>query len=553
MPEDLIAQIRAFFKGEIDNTPADLNTYSHDASLFKIQPQLIVFPKDSEDIKNLVKFVAQAKQQHPDLSLTVRSAGTDMSGGPLNPSIIVDMTRHFNQILQIGEGFAVTQPGVFYRDFEKETLKHHLLLPTFPASRELCTVGGMVANNSGGEKTLTYGKTEDYLLSLKVVLEDGQEYLFKPLSEDALKEKIKGDSLQAKIYKELYKLLTTHYKQIKDAKPDVSKNSAGYYLWNVYDKEQRVFDPCRLIVGSQGTFGIITEIKFRLIKPKPYSRLLIIFLKNLDNLGPIANHVLQFKPESFESFDDHTLQVAIKFFPEIIKIMGGNFLKMALSFLPEFWMVVSGGVPKMILLAQFTGDTTEEALQKAEAAQKSLVEFKFKTEVTKTEEEAKKYWTFRRESFNLLRHKMRGLRTAPFIDDFVVKPEHLPQFLPELNQILSRYKIIYTIAGHVGDGNFHIIPLMNMTDPASLQIIEKLSQEVYPLVLKYKGSITGEHNDGLIRSPFLAMMYGEKVYQLFVKTKQLFDPLDIFNPNKKVGVNLNYAFSHIDTSPPVQK
>ena len=169
-----------------------------------------------------------------------------------------------------------------------------------------------------------------------------------------------------------------------------------------------------------------------------------------------------------------------------------------------------------------------------------------RTRITKSEAEVKKYQTIRRESFNLLRKNIKGKQTAPFIDDIIVSPEKLSKFLPELENLLDQYKdMIYTIAGHAGSGNFHIIPLMDLSDPESIKIIKDLGPKVYKLVLKYGGSITAEHNDGIIRSPYLEDMYGSEVYNLFKKTKEIFDPLNIFNPGKKVGATKKYAIDHI--------
>lgn len=539
--EALKTKIAEFFKGEIDDSDATLASHSRDASLFEIKPQLVVYPKDAADIENLVIFVE--KNRKYGLSLTPRSAGTDMTGGPLNDSIIVDMTRHFNKIHSVGRGQAVVDPGVYYRDFEKATLEHELLLPCYTASRELCTVGGMVANNSGGEKTLTYGKTEDYIKELEVVLRDGKTYTVKPLTSTQLQKKLELKTVEGDLYRAIYKLVSKHKTVLEQAKPQVSKNSAGYYLWNVWDG--KTFDLTKLIVGSQGTLGIVTKITFRLIKPKKRSRMLVIFLRELDLLADIVNHVLQHKPESFESYDDHTLKLAVQFFPEILKsIKAKSMTSLAFQFLPEVTMVLSVGMPKLILLAEFTGDSDHEAASKAQAAQASIEAFKLKTLVTKTKTEGKKYWVVRRESFNLLRHHIKGKHTAPFIDDIVVRPEKLPQFLPELNKVMAKYNLIYTIAGHVGDGNFHIIPLMDLADPKTRKIVPELSRAVYDLVLNYEGSISGEHNDGLIRTPYLRQMYGSKVYELFEEVKAIFDPHEIFNPNKKVGTTMRYALNH---------
>jgi FAD/FMN-containing dehydrogenase len=198
-------------------------------------------------------------------------------------------------------------------------------------------------------------------------------------------------------------------------------------------------------------------------------------------------------------------------------------------------MALTGGVPKLVLMAEFAEDTHEQALATAQAAQAALADMGLPTKVAKSEEAATKYWTIRRESFALLRKNLQGLYASPFIDDMVVHPNDYPTFLPELTGILSHYKLIYTINGHVGDANFHIIPLMNLNRPEDRKIILELQSKVYELVHKYHGSITGEHNDGIIRTPYLPMMFSQKTCELFVDIKKIFDPLGIFNPGKKVG------------------
>lgn len=547
--ENIKSRIKTFFRGDVATDAKTLEKFSRDASLFYIRPEIVVFPKDADDIRRLVAFVTESKRAGENISITARCAGSDMSGGDLSSFIVVSMMKYMNRMKKIGKDFAVTEPGVYYRDFEKETLKRGLLLPTFPASREICTVGGMVANNSGGEKTPAYGKTENFVREIKMVIRDGTECVFKPLTMTELRTKQKLYSAEGDIYRRMFSLIDDNYETIKSAKPNVSKNSAGYYLWNVYDRDKGVFDLTRLITGSQGTLGVITEVTLGLVKPKPYSRLLVIFLKEIKDVAKIANVVLQFKPECFESYDDNTFKVAMKFLPDLAKQMKIGLLKIAWQFLPEFFMGITGGAPKLVLIAQFSGDISEECDEAARAAQNGLADFHIKTKVTKSEEEAEKYWTVRRESFNLLRKHMHGLRTAPFIDDFVVLPEHLPKFLPRLYKILDATHLLFTVAGHVGDGNFHIIPLMDLTDPKTPRLIKQLCEKVYDLVLEYRGTITGEHNDGLIRSPFLKKMYGKKIYSLFEETKNIFDPAGIFNPGKKTGSSLKYAFDHLDKSP----
>ncbi len=541
----LAEELKKVVKGEVYDDEATLQAYSHDASLFEVKPALVVAPKDVKDIEALVKFVAK----HKGVSLTPRSGGTDMSGGALTESVVVDVSKHLNHIKEVGDGYAVTEPGVFYRDFEAATLRKGLLLPSYPASREICTVGGMVANNSGGEKTLVYGKTERYVMGLKAVLSDGNTHELRPLTESELKKKMRRRTFEGRLYKGLYALVTKNAELLKRAKPNVPKNAAGYYLWNVWDSERKVFDITKLFVGSQGTLGIVTEIKFRLVKPRPYAKMLVLFLRDTSVLGELAKTALRFNPESFESFDDNTLKLVFRYLPDLVKLIKPkNMFSLALKFLPEAWMILTGGFPKLVLLLEFTGDTEREALQKMQAAAVALKKFPVKMRRVASDEEARKYWVMRRESFNLLRYHLKNKRTAPFIDDVVVRPELLPQFLPALNKVLEPYKsLTYTIAGHVGDGNFHIIPLMDMRDPESRRIIPELSKKVYDLVLKFGGSTTGEHNDGLIRTPYVEQMYGKDVYKLFQVTKKLFDLKNIFNPGKKVDGDLDYAMEHLRT------
>ncbi len=539
---DLKKEIKNIIKGEVKTDTATRTAFSRDASLYQLMPQVVVFPKDRSDLSALVKFATDNS-----CSLTPRSGGTDMSGGSLTESIAVSM-KYFSRIKTIGKDSAVVEPGVYYRDFEKAVAKKGLLLPSYPASKEICTVGGMVANNSGGELNLIYGKTERYVQEVKMICADGKEYTFKSLTQKELNTKKQISSFEGEIYRKLFELLEQHYDLIKRAKPQVSKNSAGYYLWNVYNRETGRFDIPKLITGSQGTLGIITEIKFKLVKPRQREHLLVVFVNDLQMLPGIVNHLLKFNPQSIESYDEHTFKLAIKLLPDIITRLKGGAFKLFLSFFPELWMLIRGGVPKLIVLVEFSSNSEGEAVALARKAQASLREFHIRTKLVLSEQDAQKYWVIRRESFNMLRHHVRGMRTAPFIDDFVVRPEFLPAFLPKLYAILDKYQLLFTVAGHVGDGNFHIIPLMKLSEPHPEQIIKKLGQEVYDLVFEYEGSMSGEHNDGLVRGPYLKQMYGPQIFELFRQTKQIFDPKGIFNPGKKVEATLDYALQHLDFS-----
>lgn len=544
---DLKAALQDLIKGDVSDDPQTLDTFSKDASVFLLKPQLVIAPKDTEDIKKLVEFI----NDHPELnlSLTPRAAGTCMAGGSLSESIVLDMTKYFNKVIKVGEDYAVTQPGVYYRDFEAETLKKNLLLPCYTSSRLLCTVGGMVGNNSAGEKSLTYGQTERWVKELKVVLADGEEYTIKPLTKKELENKITEKSYEGKLYKQIYELILRNLEDIKKAEPQTSKNSTGYYLWKVWNEEEEIFDLNKLIVGSQGTLGIVTEITFSLITPQSQTAMLEIELENLDQLDQVVTDVLTYKPESFECFDDQTLRFALHYITDIVKdFKKTTGLPVYAKFIPEFLLAMTMKLPKLVLIAEFTGDDESVVLNQAKVAQTSLEKFpKVKTRVVHSNDE-EKYWILRRDSFNILRnHSGKNLRTAPFIDDIVVKPERLPLFLPKLQKTLAPYagKIIYTIAGHIGNGNFHIIPLLDMNKKEIRDLIPEISEKVFQLVFQFEGSMAAEHNDGLVRGMFLKKMYGEKVFNLMKTVKKVFDPHRIFNPHKKVDATAEYSYSHL--------
>jgi len=546
MNDSLLEELRSIIKGDVLNDEPTLHQHSMDRSVFAIKPEVVVFPKDAEDVQNLVKFVAKHKKAHPKLHITARTAGTCMSGGGINDSIIISFMKYFNHEPVFHGQSAVVEPGVYYRDFEKYTFQHGLLYPPYPSSREICAMGGIIANNAGGEKSLSYGKAEDYVESLQVVLADGKEYTIKPLTEADMKKKMKQQDFEGAMYRKIYRLITLHYDLIKKAKPDVSKNSAGYYLWNVYDKEKKVFDLTKLFVGSQGTLGIILNAKLRLVPVKKHAQMLVIYVKDLAKLAEIVNVILPFKPESLETYDDITLKLAMKYFKDMGHKMGENTMGSFMDFLPEFQMKMFGGLPKLTIQAEFTADEYSEIAAKIVELEEKLKPYNLEMKWAKTEEAEQKYWHIRRDSFALLSSKIKEKYASPFIDDWVIKPEYLPEFLPKFMAIMNKYPTVEeTFAGHIGNGNFHVIPLVKLTDPNEAKHIPEICEEVFKLVCEYKGSTSGEHNDGWIRTPYLPLQFNKKIITLFNETKKIFDLHGIFNPHKKTDPDLDFAMKHI--------
>ena len=555
MSQKLFEELRGVMEGDVTEDQKTRLAYARDTSLFEETPRILVFPKNAEDVSRAVRVVRTLKQSGEMVSITPRTAGTDMTGGPLTSSVLLNFMKYMNHMFEVersadseqqtahsssrsvqAEGTASCEPGCYYRDFEKATQSKGLIMPAYPASKEICAIGGMVANNCGGELTLRYGKIEKYVTALDVVLSDGSRIETKALSESELAAKKELSTFEGEIYSKLDALMIENREMIEAARPRISKNSSGYSLWNIRNPHTKTFDLSQLIVGSQGTLGIVTKATLRLVTPKTHTAMLIIFLKDLRDLPEIVHRVLRFEPQAFESYDDKTFTFAVRFFFQMLKQIGiKKMFALGIAFLPEVRMVAFGGVPKLVLMAEFAEDTLEEAEQKVKKAREGLKSLPVSTRSAHAGIQSEKYWIIRRESFNLLRKSVQGLSAASFIEDIVIPPDAYPVFLPKLTRLLDEYNMLYTIAGHIGDGNLHIFPLLNPSSTETKRLVTKLTPRVFKLVVAHGGSISGEHGDGIIRTPYVSLQFGARMNTLFKEVKDLFDPLGILNPGKKVG------------------
>lgn len=509
--------------------------YSRDTSIFEITPSEVICPKNAAEVEDIVQRVLNDKKTNPKLSLTARAAGTDMTGGPLTDSILLSFTENFNHLKEIGSDYCIVEPGVYFRDFEKTLAQKNLWYPPYPASKDMCAMGGIVNNDSGGEKTLRYGKTHDYVLGLKMVLSDGQEHYFEKGSQD-------------KYSKMCSELLSKNSDLINRTRPTVSKNSSGYNIWGALSPDGS-FDITKILTGAQGTLGIMTEAKLKVIPKLKIDKLYVVFIDDLKILPEFTKDVLALKPTSLEITDDNTFKIYLRYAREMASVLGAtgiiDFVKL---FLPDALMILKGGLPKIILLAEFEGDTESVEEDDILAMEKIVKKYHLRGRFATPGIDANKYWKLRRDTFKLLREKIKGSYPTPFIDDLEVHPNDFPDFWPKLTKLLDDAKIFYTISGHLGDGNLHIIPLMNLKDPKTREKIFELTPKVYELVESYHGSITAEHNDGLIRGPYLEQEFGPEVYAIFKEIKKIFDPENIFNPHKKTDASMEWTKSHVRTS-----
>lgn len=538
--------LRSAVRGKVLEDESSRAARSTDASIFRVVPAAVFIPEDATDLANAVRAVHLRAEAGEKVSLTARAGGTCMSGGSLTESIQVDCAK-LNHIGYSGGSTASAGPGTYYRELEARAAKAGYFFPSYPASKNICAIGGMVANNAGGEKNLGYGKTNRYVESIDAVLDDGSQATFRKLGEAELGEKLALQNREGEVYRGLHDLVMKHQATIRGARPKVTKNSSGYALWDVWNPEAKTFDVTQLVTGSQGTLCLITDVTLRLEKPKAHSELTVAFLESESHIAPLVKDILAFKPESLESFDHHTLRLAIRFVPVLARHLGVGMLTLGLRFIPELLYAVRHGMPRLTILAELTSDDPAELASRTAGLRAMLTERGIAHKAAGRSGEANKYWAIRRESFSLLRERVKDRQTAPFIDDLIVAPEKLSEFMPQLEKLMEKYAhlMTYTIAGHVGDGNFHIIPLINLHDPEARRAMYQLQDEAIDLTLAFGGSTSGEHNDGLIRTRFVEQQFGPEVTRLFERTKDIFDPRGIFNPGKKVHGDWAYAQQHV--------
>ena len=546
--ETLVTALKKIMQGDITTDVRTRHAMSHDASIYELIPDVVIEPKDTGDIEALVSFVSEHKASYPKLSITPRSAGTDMSGGPLGNSIVIDMTRHFSDIRSVKDNILHVQPGAYVRTIDPILDEKKLQLGCAPASRALCTIGGIVANNSGGEQSLRYGNADRSVRALNVVLADGKTYTIKPLTKKELDRKMALKTFEGSIYRQIFELIEKNYDLIRNARPRVSKNSMGYNLWSVWDRDTGIFDLTHLFTGSQGTLGIITDIKMEVVPKAPHSGLLLAYLPSLKHLGSIITTVIEHRPATFEGFDDITFNLGIRYFNTFRKQLGNREFLRQQAHLVKSVAKFKGHLPSLLLMIEFDGQTQQEVLDKIATLHADLKKYKIRMDIESDEKSSAPFWSIRRAALALLRNQVKSRYASPFIDDMAVNPRYLPKFIPELRKVIRKYKLPATIQGHFGDGNFHIIPLMDITNPKEQAKLEPIMRELIPIVLKYEGTMAGEHNDGMVRGAWLPAVFGQEMYSIFRAAKDIFDPQYIFNPHKKTDSTWEFSMSHLRSS-----
>ncbi|MCF8343937.1 MAG: FAD-binding protein, partial [Bacteroidales bacterium] len=484
--------------------------------------QAVALPKNTEVIKKLVGFAAEQKT-----TLIPRTAGTSLAGQVVGNGIVVDVSRHMTDVLEINEQekWIRVQPGVVLDEMNMKLNPLGLFFGPETSTGNRCMIGGMVGNNSCGLHSLIYGSTRDHTISVNCILSDGSEAEFGPLSKTQFEEKCRGSKLENRLYQNIREILSNQENQenIRREYPhyEVPRRNTGYAIDLLLDtkpftKDKPEFNFAKLIAGSEGTLAFITEIRLNLIP-----------------LPPAVKAVIPVHCPSVTAAL-HTNLVALKYNPAAIELMDKTILDLTRDQLEQrknrFFLQ---GDPGAILIVELAKETKEEVVDLAEKMEKEIREkelgFHFPVIFG---DDIKKVWNLRKAGLGVLSNMPGDAKPVSVIEDTSVKPELLPGYIGEMDALIKRHGLKTVYHAHIATGEIHVRPILNLKDPKDVVLFHTLAEESARLVKKYKASLSGEHGDGRLRGEFIPIVIGKKNYQLLKSIKQVWDPEKVFNANK---------------------
>jgi FAD/FMN-containing dehydrogenase len=512
--------------GEVMTSPDARRYFSTDGSILTMVPALVVYPRNENDVRKTARFTWQLAERGRVIPMTARGAGTDQSGAAIGSGIILAFQAHMHRILELDDksGVVIVEPGVVYGKLQQTLHTHDRYLPPYPASIEYSTIGGAVANNAAGEKSVKYGDTRAYVRGLRVVLANGEVMETGRLGKKELGKKLGLSTFEGEIYRAIDAMCDENAEIIEKMHLNVTKNSAGYDLADIKHRDGSV-DLTPLFVGAQGTLGIVTEVVF---DTEPYNPITTLMVAYFDDIEKAQSAVLELRamsdmPSAIEMVDEQLLNVVDRLNPNLLK------------------EVISKPFPKVVLLVEL--DTPGERGQKKSGKKaRKILETHATSVIVETDPIKQEHlWKIRHSSATIVAHGEGGMKALPIIEDGIVPPERFGEYLDGVYQLFARNHLQVAIWGHAGDANLHMQPFLDLSQVGDRQKVFRILDEYYNLVISLGGSTSGEHGDGRMRGPYLQKLYGPEVYALFQKVKQIFDPYGTLNPGVKVDVTLDHV------------
>jgi FAD/FMN-containing dehydrogenase len=539
MKKPFLRDLSTRLLGTVTDAPEALDYFATDASIFTMRPTAIVYPKNTADVRRTVGFAAERTTAGKPLSVVARGKGTDQSGGAIGDGLEVVFPAYMNRLLHMDRDTVTVQPGMTYHALQQILQAHGRWLPPYPTSSGFASIGGAVANNAGGEKSLKYGTTRQYVKRLKVVLSDGSLIETKRISARELSRKKGQSDLEGAIYRKIDALVLDNQALVTKSQPKTTKNAAGYALNRVRGSAGS-FDLSQLFVGSQGTLGIITEMTLATVPWNPSTSLVVGYFDDLDKAGEAAAKLVGLKPSALEMVDGNLLEYLRQHEPG------------------EIEGLVPDKLPEIVLLVEFDDHSQLQQTLKLRRASGILKRFATSQRVATDTLEQEALWKIRRSAAAVVWMTGGAKKALPVIEDGVVPVAKLSQFLTLTYRLLAKHGLNAAVWGHAGDGNLHLQPFLDLGKPKDVDKIFALASDFYDIVVSLGGSTSGGHNDGMMRGPYLRAVYGDQMYELFEQVKTVCDPHNILNPGKKIGVteadvrpyvrraySLNHLYDHL--------
>lgn len=532
----LFKELKQQLEGDFHYDDLTTSIYATDASVYRMIPQAVAFPKTTQDIKVLIEFAKKYKT-----SLIPRTAGTSLAGQCVGTGIVVDVSKYFTKILQVNQidKTVTVQPGVVRDELNNYLKPFGLFFGPNTSTSNRCMIGGMVGNNSSGTTSIQYGVTRDKVLEMKTVLSDGSEVVFGELTKEEFHQKLAMNSLEGSIYKTIYNELVPETVQTnilrEFPKPEIHRRNTGYAIdelinTNVFVGKPENFNMCKLLSGSEGTLAFTTEITLRLdVLPPKENMLIAAHFKSIQDCLNAVETVMQHDLHTCEMMDKTILDLT-----KHNKTQREN----------RRFIV---GDPQAILMCEIKADSAHDAQVQANSLINSIERLGLSyANPLLIAEEIDKAIELRKAGLGLLGNIIGDKKTAACIEDTAVALTDLADYIHEFTELMASYNQEAVYYAHAGAGELHLRPILNLKKKEDVVLFRKITTDVAHLVKKYQGSMSGEHGDGIVRAEFIPFMIGEANYQILKRIKTAFDPNNILNPGKIVEAfpmdeNLRYV------------
>jgi FAD/FMN-containing dehydrogenase/Fe-S oxidoreductase len=532
LTDALQRELKESIQGEVRFDKISRALYSNDASVYQIEPLGVVIPRHGEDLIRTVSICSRHR-----CPLTMRGGGTSQAGQAIGEGIIVDTSKYLHRVLEVNaaERWVRVEPGIVLDELNAQLAGFDLRFAPDISTASRATIGGMMANNSSGARSVLYGKTIDHVLEQRVMLCDASVVHFRDMQREEIPS---GESLEAQCYRTVMRLASEHAGEIERRYPKVLRRVGGYNLDEFTDPAKPV-NLAKLMVGSEGTLGIVLEAKLRLVSlPKAKAVMVIEFKDLLESLSATPL-ILRHGPSAVEVMDksilDNTRQNA------------------ALDGIRKSFIE---GDPGATLCVEFYADRKEDLPPRLRALEEDLraADFGYRY-LAETDAAAQaRIWSLREAALGLSMAMKDDAKAIPFVEDTAVPPERLSEFIGRFLELLRRHETTAGIYAHASVGCLHVRPVIDMKTASGVRKFEAIAEEVTGLALEFGGALSGEHGDGLVRSPFLRRMFGDTIYEAFREIKRTFDPENIFNPGKIVDAppltsNLRFGANYAARNP----